>query len=216
MKRLVIVGAGGFGKEVVQYARYSFRSPEISIRGVLDDSPEARARWSGNVPCLGSTLEYQLEPDDLFIIAIGEPRIRRVLAMRLQEKGANFAKIVHPRAYLAETAQVEEGAIVCPFAFVGPSAKVGPHAVLNTFASAGHDSEVEGYSVLSPYAVINGHAKLERGAFLATHATVVVGKRVGEWAKVSAGSIVHHDVPAFALAVGNPAKSRVLFDPPVE
>jgi acetyltransferase-like isoleucine patch superfamily enzyme len=86
--------------------------------------------------------------------------------------------------------------------------------VLNTYASAGHDAQLGACAVLSPYAVVNGNVVLEEGVFLGTHATVVPGKRVGAWSKLGAGAVAHGDLEAGSLAMGNPAKGRVMFGPP--
>jgi acetyltransferase-like isoleucine patch superfamily enzyme len=68
--------------------------------------------------------------------------------------------------------------------------------------------------VLSPYAVVNGNVVLEEGVFLGTHATVVPGKRIGAWSKLGAGAVAHGDLDAGTLALGNPARGRVMFGPP--
>jgi sugar O-acyltransferase (sialic acid O-acetyltransferase NeuD family) len=156
-----------------------------------------------------------LTPDDRFVIAIGEPRLRKAMADRLRERGAteeSFAAIVHPTAYVA--GELGPGCVVAPFAFVGPGARLGAHVALNTYASVGHDAQVAAYAVFSPYAVVNGNVHIGEGVFLGTHATVVPGRRVGAWAKLGAGAVAHSDLEAGMLALGNPAKGRVLFAPP--
>ena len=47
---------------------------------------------------------------------------------------------------------------------------------------------------------------VKRGATLGANCTVVCGVLIGEYAFIGAGSVVTHDVPAFALAVGVPAR----------
>jgi sugar O-acyltransferase (sialic acid O-acetyltransferase NeuD family) len=206
------VGAGGLGHEVLQYAQDLVGlDPAWRIKGFLDDDLQATGQRAGTLAVVGTIDGYPVQDEDLFVIAIGNPETRRSVAERLSGRGARFASIVHPRAYVAPTALIEAGCVVCPMAFVGPYARLGAHAVLNVYASAGHDSQVGDFTVLSPYATINGHAVLESGVFLGTHATVLVGKRVGRGAKISAGAVASRDIPAGALAVGNPAKSRVMF-----
>ncbi|HEX5829565.1 MAG TPA: hypothetical protein VFY16_01215, partial [Gemmatimonadaceae bacterium] len=95
------------------------------------------------------------------------------------------------------------GCIICPFATVGNIAQLGEQVVLTFYASVGHDARVGACSVLSPYAVTNGGSVLGDGVFLGARATVNPGKRVGANAKVVAGAVVYHDVPANALARGN-------------
>ncbi|PJB41887.1 MAG: N-acetyltransferase [Deltaproteobacteria bacterium CG_4_9_14_3_um_filter_63_12] len=48
--------------------------------------------------------------------------------------------------------------------------------------------------------------RIGHGATLGANATVLCGHTVGPWAFVGAGAVVTHDVPAYALVLGNPAR----------
>lgn len=215
---LYIVGAGGFGREVLAYARDVARAAATApfrIAGFLDDNPGALAGKSVGTAVVGSLASVTPSPEDRFILALGEPRLRHQLALALQARGvaeAAFLTLVHPTAYVA--GELAPGCVIAPFAFVGPGAALGAHAVLNTYASAGHDARLGAACVLSPYAVVNGNVVLEEGVFLGTHATVVPGKRIGAWSKLGAGAVAHADLDAGTLALGNPARGRVMFGPP--
>ena len=45
-----------------------------------------------------------------------------------------------------------------------------------------------------------------KGAWIGAGATILPGVRVGKYAIVGAASVVTHDVPDFAVAVGSPAR----------
>ncbi|MDR3129181.1 MAG: N-acetyltransferase [Tannerellaceae bacterium] len=47
---------------------------------------------------------------------------------------------------------------------------------------------------------------IKRGATIGANATIICGCTVGEYAFVGAGAVVTHDVPPYALVVGNPAQ----------
>ncbi len=49
---------------------------------------------------------------------------------------------------------------------------------------------------------------LRRGASVGANATIVCGHEIGQYALIGAGAVITHDVPAFALMVGNPARQR--------
>jgi len=213
---LFIVGAGGFGREVLSYARDVARlSNAFRIAGFLDDNPHALQGHSVGAAVVGDLASLAPGQDDRFVLAVGDPRVRRTLALALTARGVRdeaFVSIVHPTAYVA--GELAPGCVMAPFSFLGPGAALGRHTVLNTHASAGHDAQLGEWAVLSPYAVVNGHVVLEEGVFLGTHATVVPGKRVGAWSKLGAGAVALHDISPGVLAVGNPAKGRVMFAPP--
>jgi sugar O-acyltransferase (sialic acid O-acetyltransferase NeuD family) len=208
---VVIVGAGGFGREVLQYVRDTYDPvSDVRVKGFLDDDPDAARHIDLGVPVLGTTGDYEPAPADRLLIAVGEPSLRRSLRERLHDRGARFFSLIHPLAYVAPTARVGVGCIISPFATVGTLADIGEHVALTFYASVGHDASVCSYTVLSPHSVTNGGSTLGEAAFLGAHAVVNPLRRVGDGAKVAAGSVVYHDVPAGVIALGNPAKHRPL------
>jgi sugar O-acyltransferase (sialic acid O-acetyltransferase NeuD family) len=215
MDRVFVVGAGGFGRELMLYVQdLQGRGARFEIAGFLDDNPDALSGVGAAAPIVGSIDGHSPSSTERFAIGVGDPAVRRRIASTLSQRGAKYLTVVHPQAWVAPDAQLGEGCVLAPFTFVGPGASLGDQVLLNCFASVGHDADVEKFSVLSPYAVINGAAKLGQQVFLGTHATVVAGKKVGAYSKVSAGSVALRDVPAGALVSGNPGKSRVMFDIP--
>ena len=48
--------------------------------------------------------------------------------------------------------------------------------------------------------------RVERGASIGANATIVCGHTIGRYALIGAGAVVTHDVPPYALVVGNPAR----------
>lgn len=210
--RIVIVGAGGFGREVLQYVLDAMRlQPGYVVKGFLDDAPPDLETFGLDLPVLGGTDRYDFGPDDRAIIAVGEPSVRLAMAERLEACGARFVTLVHPLAYVSEAATLGAGCIVAPFASVGAHARLGDHAVLTFYASVGHDARIGRACGFSPHAVANGGAVLGDGVFLGAYAVVNPTRTVGARSKVAAGAVVYHPVPEDVLAVGNPAKARPLW-----
>lgn len=206
---IVIVGAGGFGREVLQYVRDAFAGDSgYRIKGFLDDQPPDLAAFGLSLPVLGNTREYQPVEAERFVIAVGDPRVRAALSERLAGLGARFLSVVHPRSYVAPSASVGEGCIVAPFATIGAHAAIGDHTVLTYYASVGHDARVGRWCALSPHSVTNGMTTIGDRVFLGAHAVVNPLQRVADDAKVAAGAVVYRPVPASTLASGNPAKAR--------
>lgn len=213
---VIVVGAGGFGRELLQYALDARKvDPSLVVKGFLDDDPRS-LDGVGQVlgyGILGDTHTYAIQEHDRFVVSLGNPTLRQLLAERLAQRGARFVSIVHPSAWIAPTARVEDGCVVGPFAAVGSFARVEPHVILNLYTAAGHDTRIGACSVLSPYSVVNGGGALGQRVFLGTHATVTPNVRVGDDSKVSAGAVVYREVPSRSLATGNPAKTFPLDEP---
>jgi sugar O-acyltransferase (sialic acid O-acetyltransferase NeuD family) len=207
MGRILIVGAGGLGRDVFCYLKDERRLNGNNTKVFfLDDNPDTLNGHVLQEFYRGSIDEFTPTAQDRFIIGVGEPSVRLKIAERLEKKGAKFSTLIHSTAYVAESAIIEPGTIVAPFSYIGPDCRVGKHVVFGTYASMGHESSIGDYCVLSPYAVLNGNVKLGHQVFMGTQACVVLGLKVGEKSKIGAGAIVLKDVPERSLAIGSPAR----------
>ena len=200
--RLVIAGAGGLGREVAAYAGEG----GLTVRGFLDDTAADPTAFGLNLPVLGPIDAYDPADGDEVLVAVGAPGARAAIAARLAARGARFAVLVHPLAYVARPSLLEPGCIVAPFATIGLNAHLGPHCLINTHAGIGHDCRLGACTVVSPHGVVNGFAHLGDGVLVGSSAVVTPGRRLGGGARVSAGSVVQADVAAETTVWGNPAR----------
>ncbi len=205
-ERILIVGAGGFGREVLQWARDAWPDACDRIGGFLSDDPHRLNGFSTGATILSSIAEYRPAVGDYLLLGIGVPYARRRVAEFLDSFGARFLTLVHPQALIAATATINEGSIVCPFVIVSDSAILGRFVLANYHASLGHDSAAGDYSVLSPYATLGGGAKIEPEVFLGLHASVGPGITVGTRSKVSANSCVLSNTPLDCIVFGVPGR----------
>ena len=206
MYDIVIVGAGGFGREVYLWAKDSFSKDQYRIKGFLDDNPRILNNYNIDIGIIGDLDGYEIKEQDRFVFAIGDIDVKKYLVTKLKEKGAKFLTLIHPTAIVANTAKIGQGVIICPFVTVSDHAQLGDFVMMNIYSSCGHDVKVGDYCILSPYATLNGFVILEDEVFLGTHATVILYKKVGYKSKISANSVVMRDVPPNKIVFGVPGK----------
>jgi len=207
--KLIIVGAGGLGREVYEYAKEAFSKDQFDLCGFIDDRLDAQSTEDTRSPALlGTIRDYEPDAQDRLIVAIGEPSTRAGICSMLRSRGAVFATLVHPKAHVSSSAEIGLGSIIAPFATIGACARIGAFTHVHYYASAAHDTVIGDWVSLSPYAAANGGAHLADGVFLGTRATINPERQVGEASKVTAGSVVYQDVPPYSIAHGNPAKAR--------
>ena len=207
MKRLIIVGAGGFGREVFTWA---MAHPDCGrlwqIAGFLDDNPAALDGYKSACGILGAVAAYTPCQEDVFVCAIGAPAIKRKVCELLLERSAEFISLVHPSAILGANVTLGKGAIICPYAIVTCDVIIGDFVAINCHSSVGHDVRIADWVTLSGHCDVTGQAELGEMAFLGSGARILPLKKIGARALVGAGSVVISHVPAGSKVFGNPAR----------
>lgn len=206
MYNIIIVGAGGFGREVYLWAKDSFSKDQYRIKGFLDDNPRILNNYNMDIAIIGDLDGYEIKKQDRFVFAIGDIDEKKHLVTKLKEKGAKFLTLIHPTAIVANTAKISQGVIICPFVTVSDHVQLGDFVMMNIYSSCGHDVKVGDHCILSPYATLNGFVILEDEVFLGTHSTIIPYKKIGYKSKISANSVVMRDVPPNKIVFGVPGK----------
>lgn len=154
MQNLIIIGAGGLGREVYDLA---IDTGEYTVRGFVDANTAANP---GVAPVLGTPGTYQIQAGDVFICAIGNPQKRREVVRAMKEKAANFATLIHPTAIISPTAIVEEGCIIKPYVTIGSKAHIGAHTVLQPHCTVEHDVQVACFCLIGANSTLQGECKI--------------------------------------------------------
>lgn len=212
MDNIIIIGAGGFGREVYSWLKDTFDNKQFKIKGFLTNIPDHLNDFDDiNVPILGDENTYKIDSEDKFIFAIGDIDAKKRIVTNLKNKGAKFLNLIHPTAVVAKSAKIGEGVVICPFALVSSHVQLDDFVTMNFYSSCGHDAKVGKYCILSPYATVNGFSILEDEVFLGSHATVTARRKVGYRAKVSANSAVMNDAPPYTFVYGVPGRNQTIF-----
>lgn len=209
MKSVVVVGAGGFGREALEIFKDQNRvSKTWDILGFIDEDERLRGKIINGYPVLGS-LDWLKEHnnDNLgCVVAIASCEVRKQVVERLQEIGINFYNAIHPSVIMSEFVEMGNDVIICAGSILMVDIKIGDHVHIEINCTVSHDVTIGSYCRLNPTAIINGNNHLGEGVNVGAGATFIQDISVGSWSTIGAGAVVIEDIPEKVVAVGVPAR----------
>lgn len=203
MRRAVVVGSGGAGREIAAW--YRAANPKALIVGFLDEDSKSHGQERGDLPVLGGLSWLDLNEVDDVAIGVGAPASRRRVMGALAEREVTPTTVIHPTATIGERVLLGDGTVVSPGVVLTVDIQVGCCAYLNFGASVGHDTVIGDYAGLAPRATIAGDVTIGPGADVGIGASCIQGVKIGEGAIIGGGACVTRDVPERHIAVGVPA-----------
>ena len=208
MKKLLIIGAGDFGREVLSWAKAIHAAGQVNwqLAGYLDANARALEGFGIDLPIYGDPKSWTPEPDQLFACAISKPSTKLEICRGLAARGATFVNLIHPSVIVGPHCRLGTGCILCPGVVLTTHATLGDFVILNLYTTVGHDAVVGDGCTTCSHVDITGHAQVGEGVFFGSHAAVTPFTKVGRYATIGAGSVAMREVPPEVTVFGLPAR----------
>lgn len=211
MKIFGIVGAGGFGREVMPVARNYL----LSLYGpggfdlVFIDNKMAGKLING-YKVLNESDFFSQNAEKYFNIAIADSHVREEIAKVFHEKNIAPFTITANNSVILDENQICEGAILCPFTTITSNAKIGKFFHANIYSYVAHDCEIGDFVTFAPNVQCNGGVIIEDHAYIGTgviikQSTIDKPIVIGRGAIVGMGAVVTKSVLPLTTVIGNPA-----------
>lgn len=162
--RLIIFGAGGYGRTVADVAEQSGRYTEILF---LDDN---------NADAAGKCADYVnfISEETEFYPAFGNNEGRVRFIDEIEEKGGKVASIIHSSAYVSPKATLQRGVAILPKAVVNTGTVLEKGVLVNVSAVVDHDCIIE------------------EGCHICVGAIVKAENRIPAKTKIEAGEVIEN------------------------
>lgn len=214
MENIVIVGAGGFGREVSSWIESVNESkPTFQILGYYDDNDSFKESKNLNPYLyLGTLAELNKIVEKInVVIAIGNPKAVWQVKNKLTNPNLLFPTIIHPSTlFYGNKYEVGEGNLIGPYSIISCNVKIGNFNIFNTYVSVGHDTVINSYNVMNPRVLISGDCKIGNRNLFGLNSAILQGKSLGDDNTLSPGSILYTSKKKDSFLMGNPAKSLIL------
>ncbi len=206
MKKLIIIGAGGFGRETAALVRdINKESPQWEFLGFIDD--DVNKPVPEGYPVLGD-LDYLISmperPDVSIAIANAETRER--IVTKLKGYGFRFPTLIHPSVAIGPDVRFGEGCIICRGGIYTTNITIGNFVISNLGTTYGHDTRVEDYVSLMSHTSIAGDVLIGKACYFGLHCTVINMVSITDHCVFGAGAAVVKDITEPGTYVGVPAR----------
>lgn len=204
---LVIVGAGGHGREALDVVEaVNSLDPTYKVLGFVDDgrTPGSIVTSTG-LTVLGG-VGTCAEIDAGVLVAVGLTGPRHAVAGKLADLGCELVSVRHPASTIGSHVEVGAGLLMAAGARLTHAVTLGEHVHLNVNASVSHDCVLGSYVTITPGAHLSGNVRVGDQVWFGIGAVATQGVSIGAGATVGAGAVVIDDLPPGCTAVGVPAR----------
>ena len=206
MKDIVIIGAGGFGREVQWLIDEINQVNNIwNFLGYIDDKISVGTILN-DYPVVGD-LNW-LKSQSLYVVcAIGDPNVKKKVLEQLIESENKYPVLVHPDVRMSKFIHIGEGTIICSGCILTVNINIGKHVIINLNSTVGHDATIGNYSTILPSVNISGHVSIHELVSVGTGTKIIQELTIGRNTIIGAGAIVTNNIPDNVVAVGMPARA---------
>lgn len=211
MKKIIIIGARGYGRHVYDLAKTmkGFGSDFI-VKGFLDDKADALDSYDNYPPILSSVESYALQENDVFVCALGDVRFKKKYIDIIIQKGGEFFSIIPSSVKIGSNAVVGKGCVLGFNTIIDCDAHIGDFVTIQENVAIGHDVVIGDNSMIDSFSFLGGFSIIGKNVTIHTSSVIVPRITVEEDSVINAGSVVIRNVNKGSIMMGNPAKKLLI------
>jgi len=201
MKKIAIVGAGGFAREVLWLL--TDLGLESRVGGFFETDEIWKQRQVSGLPVgpLSSLESSQWEA----VLAVGSPIVRKGLRDALPADMA-YPTLVHPSVQRSKRVELASGVVICAGTILTCDIVVSEHVHLNLATTVGHDCQLKPFVTTAPAVNISGACDIGELTYIGTNVALREGLRIAAGTTIGMGAVVVTHIVDPGVYVGNPAK----------
>jgi len=202
LKKLVLVGGGGFSCEIAEVAEMT----GFSVIGYYGDE-----RTNSMLKYFGKFNHNILSDHDFEYIF---PAYGAVDRMGIEKRSQNLEVIsrfrvpslISPKAQISKSAVIAEGVYIAHGAIVNPNAEIGKFCIINSNSTIGHNVRIGKNTIISGNVFIGGGCSIGDSSLVGPGVTTLHSLKIGSRVIISLGSVIVRSVPDGKTSVPTPSK----------
>lgn len=203
--KTIIVGAGGFGKEIA-FLLQSF--PEYELIGFVDDESNIHGDKVVGKPVLGNIKSLMnIDKKTAVFMGITSPRIKEKIYQTLKgNTNLIFPNLIAPSALIGINIHLGIGNILMPYTSYTADIVLGNFNMINISSTIGHDAKIGDYNSIFPSVNLSGKVTLGDKNQIGVGTKIIQNIAIGNGNIIGAGSVVIRDIENHTKNVGVPAR----------
>jgi sugar O-acyltransferase (sialic acid O-acetyltransferase NeuD family) len=209
MKKIVIYGAGGFGKEIACLIK-SINEEKLTweLIGFIEDGLEVGFENRYGQVLGGLSFLNSYKGELAVAISIANPKIIEKLSSQINNSQVYFPNLIAPNTnfFDSEAFKIGIGNVIffgCRFSC---DVEIGDFNLFNGQVAIGHDVCIGNYNVLGPSTRISGNTIIGNTNFFGLQSIILQGLKIGNYTRIGVNSTIIKNTENGFLYYGNPAK----------
>lgn len=211
MEQIIIIGNSGAARECHQlFMDSSWSSPTLrtnsAFKGFLSFKNYPGHLGELSNLFLGDFDDYEIAPEDRFIIGIGSPRLRKSVYLAVKERNGKLFNLVSPWSYIPGDCTIGEGNIINSNCNFSGADHIGNGNYFNGNVRLGHDVSIGDFNFFGPSTTVLGGATVGSENTVAVHSVLLEGSRMGNNNHIHPASVLFKGCKNNCRMAGNPAQ----------
>jgi len=203
---IYIYCAGNYSAEIFDLIiRLGFNQSNIAY---IDDTKtfQDELSYEGKIYSFEKFIDIWNKEDQI-TIANGNPKVKYKIYNRLLDNDIKPAVLIDKTSIISQSAIYEEGLIVMPYCSISSFTELSYNVTVNYNSNIGHHTKIGSNTFISSMVNIGGGVNIGSRVFIGMGAQIKEGVSIGDNSIVAMGSVVHKNIPAGLIAMGNPARA---------
>jgi sugar O-acyltransferase (sialic acid O-acetyltransferase NeuD family) len=206
MTPILIVGAGGFGREILDQAQGDYaHGKDWTIKGFLDGRINILKDFNVNVSICGDPINHQVSPGEQFLLGLSKPEDKKKYTENILKQGGYFINLC-TSLHRAKSSVMGIGNVFGLGVQLSADSKLEDFISIQAGTIIGHDVSIKSFCHIGAQCFVAGNVKIGAGSVIHPHSVITAGAQLGENVIVSPGSVVYGKIPSGITVMGNPAK----------
>lgn len=211
MEKIVIFGAGGFGREVAFLIKQINQKSgkKWDLIGFIDDNAEILGTLVNGIPVIGNG-QYLIDHKENLsvIIALCHKGKDTIIKTLLNNKYLSFPNILWPDLIFDDTNMLGVGNIICHGAYMTCNIEIGNFNIFNGCTGLGHDVKIGDYNLFGPNSFIAGEVKIGDSNIFTMNVSVLQQKKIGNGNTINLNSVIIRNIDDNGTYFGVPATKQ--------